>query len=684
MSKKFILFTVLLITSICFLQNAIEVSAACTEKGDIGKNASVLGTINYNGREYTDRCNPAYPRYVLEYYCDDTGRGIAEWMPCSSNCSSGICAGGTTTTPTTCTSNWQPSAWSACDAITQKQTRTYTDTNNCGITTNKPADQTQICSSSSSSSSSVSVSILGNGNPSPLNLKLGEKAIYISWSSVGADYCNASSSTGYSNNWVANYLKASGEALVSITSGEGSYIYTIKCFASSGASAQANLTVNVLAPKVTLVITGPKSIVEGGSTTLSWTSENVSGCTGFGGRSIDTSGTDVAVGFHSNPHILVQTAAIFEITCKGYNKQTVKSYVSVDVFPSTAPRVIPRPTADLKANNSDTRIVIKKNQPLTLSWESSNASNCGVSSKNLYTGALLFVGEGQSGSRIINTLNRAGEEMYYTVSCSGGGGTAEDNISVEVSNENYSTVNLKINNSDGPINLPLYSSLADISWTTFGNVSSCTASCTKDNLWSGLKSNSGGTGKVGNFSSLGEYNYVISCTTPVGNISDSVLVNISSTTVDLKANNSNGPINIVSGNRVQLSWTTNQANSCTASGDTSWTGPKSVSGGPIYSDYIFSTKTFTLTCKDALNKSVTDSVIVEIPLTDCVSNWQPGAWSTCTGGKKTRSYADSNNCSPATSAKPADETQNCLDVTFTCVDNSTGISYNMKDIAILL
>jgi hypothetical protein len=56
----------------------------------------------------------------------------ATWNVCTSNCN----------VTQTCTPNWNVGAWSSCAGGTQ--TRTVTDSNNCGVTTNKPST-TQTC-----------------------------------------------------------------------------------------------------------------------------------------------------------------------------------------------------------------------------------------------------------------------------------------------------------------------------------------------------------------------------------------------------------------------------------------------------------------------------------------------------------------------------------------------------------
>ena len=67
----------------------------------------------------------------------------------SNGCSQTICnpTPGVPTTTLVCTPNWQCGSWSAC--ANSQQVRTCSDSNNCGITTAKPA-LTQSCPVSTS------------------------------------------------------------------------------------------------------------------------------------------------------------------------------------------------------------------------------------------------------------------------------------------------------------------------------------------------------------------------------------------------------------------------------------------------------------------------------------------------------------------------------------------------------
>ncbi len=110
-------------------------------------------------------------------------------------------------------------------------------------------------------------------------------------------------------------------------------------------------------------------------------------------------------------------------------------------------------------------------------------------------------------------------------------------------------------------------------------------------------------------------------------------------TVDIKANNSNGPITINYNTSATLSWTSTNANSCTASN--AWSGSKLLNSSQTTGN-LTSSKTYTLTCSNDVG-SIADSVTVNVgaappppppnPVDDaqCVS--QNGPPSTMTPGQ---------------------------------------------------
>jgi len=81
-----------------------------------------------------------------------------------------------------------------------------------------------------------------------------------------------------------------------------------------------------------------------------------------------------------------------------------------------------------------------------------------------------------------------------------------------------------------------------------------------------------------------------------------------SPTVDIKANNSDGPITIAYNYAATLTWTSQNANSCTAAG--AWSGTKLTSGSESTGN-LTSSKTYTITCF-GLGGSASDSVAINV------------------------------------------------------------------------
>lgn len=85
-------------------------------------------------------------------------------------------------------------------------------------------------------------------------------------------------------------------------------------------------------------------------------------------------------------------------------------------------------------------------------------------------------------------------------------------------------------------------------------------------------------------------------------------------TVDLKINGSNGPLSLIQGALKNISWTTANAISCTASSSDGFAGAKSVPSG-AESLTATTTSNHTLTCTNASGISTSDSVQVNVSCT---------------------------------------------------------------------
>ena len=278
------------------------------------------------------------------------------------------------------------------------------------------------------------------------------------------------------------------------------------------------------------------------------------------------------------------------------------------VFTAMVSSIFPLPTVDLKANNSNGPITIPYNTAATLSWTSTNATSCSASGN--WSGAKALSGSQSTGNLTSNKT--------YTITCTGSGGTATDSVIVNVQAASPPTVDLKANNSNGPITIP-YNTVATLSWTST-NATSCYA--TAD--WSGSKALSGSQ-STGNLTS--NKTYTITCTGSGGSATDSVSVNVqaaSPPTVDLKINGFDGTITVPYNTSATLSWTSTNATSCYATAD--WSGSKALSGSEI-NGVLTSNKTYTITCTGS-GGTATDSVGANVqanqPTVDLKANGSDG------------------------------------------------------------
>jgi len=156
----------------------------------------------------------------------------------------------------------------------------------------------------------------------------------------------------------------------------------------------------------------------------------------------------------------------------------------------------------------------------------------------------------------------------------------------------------------------------NISWSE-SNASSCwTTGGGPDSSWprDPITPRSGGSEDRGPLTSAGTYNYTYTCDNANGSDSDSVTVFVNATTVpivDLRCGaGSNGPCTVASGTNVNLSWTSANVTTCTASGGTfADVNPKPTSSAGESHGPITAPITYNLLCTGPLG-SASDSVVV--------------------------------------------------------------------------
>lgn len=393
----------------------------------------------------------------------------------------------------------------------------------------------------------------------------------------------------------------------------------------------------------------------GESVDLVWQTSNVSVCdatSGWTGTRDPNGGREVGTPATSN----LSSTKIYTLTCVGQGG-VVTDFVIASVLNPTptpavsclggaigCPTITPTPSVisptpnpsistptpapaqnlpalDLKgrplgsgANFTDGPITINFGTAPELQWTSANVTSC--TATNGWTGTKNTQGTEAQG----NLFNTA----IYVLTCTGPNGTVSDSFVVNVIQPtptpapNLPFLDLKIRplNSgqaftDGPITIS-QGQPVELQWIS-QNVSNCVAS----NGWSGSKTTDGTQATSGLSNST---TFTLTCSGPGGSIVDSVqaIVIIPTPTfifippyippynppstpfVDIKIRPfassltfTDGPINILPGNGVELQWTSSNVSTCFATGG--WSGNRAINGTENAQNLQFST-TFTITC----------------------------------------------------------------------------------------
>ncbi len=299
------------------------------------------------------------------------------------------------------------------------------------------------------------------------------------------------------------------------------------------------------------------------------------------------------------------------LTCYYYTSPT--SVVDSVTVTSSGGGGGPAPaTTDIKANGSDGPLTVTSGTSVNLTW-TSEATQCNRYSIPASSWDRNDVGS--SGGPV--SVGPITVSTTYTVYCYGGTGIPVDSVRVNVASSTPS-VNLKVNNSDGPISIASGAS-ATLTWT-----SSSVTSCTASNAWSGSKALNNANGEsTGNLTT--SKTYTLTC----GSVSDSVTVDVGSTTgdgtVDLKVavgsnTPTNGPITIASGTAATLSWTAPGARTCWATGGWNGIGApdygllKAAPNGSESTGVLTASRTYWLQCYTGPGVAATnlDSVTVNV------------------------------------------------------------------------
>ena len=288
------------------------------------------------------------------------------------------------TNTTSCSANWTTStATSGSKVVYPIKTTIYSIV--CTGPGGDTSDSTSVTVSSPPQVPTVTIS----ANPTSVSYNGSSMLI---WSSTNATSCNATGA------WSGAKATSGSQSTSNLTS---SKTYTLTCIGEGG-SATDSVTVTVspiLQPTVDLVA-NPANIQYGGSSTLSWNSNNATSCSASWTTSHTTSGSKT---------VYPTSTITYSITCNGASGSTpAGDSVTVKVEPQV---LNPPPPTGLTATAvSQTRI--------NLSWTASS----GATSYDVYKGGVFL--SNTTNTSYSSTDLSCNTSYSYTVKAKNAGGTS--------------------------------------------------------------------------------------------------------------------------------------------------------------------------------------------------------------------------------------------------------------------
>jgi lysophospholipase L1-like esterase len=401
----------------------------------------------------------------------------------------------------------------------------------------------------------------------------------LSWTSTNATSCTASG--GWSGGQSTSGSATSGALTANTT-------FTLTCTGTGGTGSDSKTVTVTAAPAPTVSITAtPSSVTSGGNTSLSWTSTNATSCTASGGwsgaQSTNGSATSGAL----------SSSTTFTLTCTGTGGSAASS-ATVNVTAAPPPPPPPPPPGAPTVQLTDDSPTIAYGGTEQLKWTSTNATACSAS--GAWTGT-----RGTSGTEATPALTAS---STFTLTCSGSGGNATTSVTIAPSAAPMPTATLTAN----PTSVAPNGTTA-LSWT-----STDATSCTASNGWTGSRPASGTETSA---ALTDKTTFALACTGPGGtaNASVDVTVTYPEPTVTLNAT----PGTVATGTTAKLSWTTQDASDCSASGG--WSGKKALDGDEM-TQPIATQSAFSLSCSGP-GGSTDATVMVKVqdspPPTDTVT-----------------------------------------------------------------
>ncbi len=319
---------------------------------------------------------------------------------------------------------------------------------------------------------------------------------------------------------------------------------------------------------------------------------------------------------------------VFGIFCT-YDLGYITKSIKVNVY-------IPNPLkVEIKVNDQAERVFVFYNSGITLSWNAENAEKCEAFSSpefENWKGEIPLFGkrsilnitkDAKFGIRCSNKYQTV--EKYVEVKITfggGGGGGVVSSVSSGVTSGGGGagggsattpslSVNLKVNNQEGPINANVGDYITLIWQST--NAEKCTVSASPYyQEWSGFKEPQGTINIT--LTKTGTTTFSISCVDKDGRDAvDQAIVYVKSKFVDIKVNGLDN-VKVAKGSNVNVKWDSNGMNTCTVSASPylqEWSGVKPVRGettlGPINQK-----TTLSISCLDGSGNDFTDQAIIDV------------------------------------------------------------------------
>ncbi len=271
-------------------------------------------------------------------------------------------------------------------------------------------------------------------NPSATSVDYND-TFTMSWEATRVDYCIAS------GDWKGNIKRSGSEILGPLTRDS---FYVLDCF-KSGELISESVSIEVGAPQIPKISLSahPLSIEYGGSSTITWTSENVDNCTAEG----DWIGTQTLKGSLKLEGLANDSE--FRLYCTGPQGE-VSDSISIDVY---EPGIVV-PQVSLTASPAN----IPFNGSTTLSWNTTGADICRASGD-------WFGSRDRSGSQGIRQITQDSRFILTCTIAGGGGGQGIDVAEVRVDPPPAPSVTISANHAEvkpnGSVTLRWSSSHAD-------------------------------------------------------------------------------------------------------------------------------------------------------------------------------------------------------------------------------